>query len=194
MTAWNQIVELAVWGMDQQPDRERYCDHNTMFQIRENAERRVRCGPVWESTSPIVPEATRDLAESHASHAQRADFQREFGGLKRQMQIVDLRRLISFQRRLVFRAEKSNRSGPAQLSWRERADFAFPAERKSDHSADLLSDRPPAVVGFCEDNLIFQWRRPALPKLIRIAAGESYETIPGNFRKEHDDEHCNDAR
>jgi hypothetical protein len=288
MTQWNQIVELAGWGMDQEPDRERYCDHGTMFQVRENAERLLRCRPVWESTSPIVSEATRDLAELLASHAQRADFQREFSGLKWQMQVVDLRRLISFQRRLVFPAEKSKRSGPAQLSWRERVDFAFPAERKSDYTAELttaelvlrstnpnfrvrledqigssercslrvehgspflevaryegrwflrdgyhrawhlirvgvfevpavvieartlrelgaaqpwffsesilLSDRPPAVVDFCEDNLILQWRRPARRKVIRIAVSESFETIPGNLREEHDNEYCNDAR
>lgn len=288
MTVWNQVVELAGWGMDEELDRERYCDPGTIAQIQADAERLVRYRPVWESISPIVPDAVRGLAELLKSPAERADFQREFSGLEWQIQVVDLRRLISFQRRLVLPDEGSRRPDSGPVSWPERVDLAFPPERKSDYEIErgatglvlrsanpdfrvrledrrespercsfrvehgspfmevahyggrwflrdgyhrawrlmragvfevpavvieartlrelgaaqswffaesiLLRDRPPAVMDFCEDNLILQWRRPARRKVIRIAVSESFEIVPGKSREEHDNEYCNEAR
>jgi hypothetical protein len=288
MTVWNQVVELAGWGMDEEPDRERYCDPGTIAQSQADAERLVRHRPVWKSVSPIVPEAARGLAELLKIHTERADFQREFSGLEWQIQVMDLRRLISFQRRLVLPDEGSARPDSGPVSWLERVDLAFPSERKSGYEIErgatelvlrsanpdfrvrledrlespercsfrlehgspfmevahyggrwflrdgyhrasrlmrvgvfevpavvieartlqelgaaqrwffaestLFSDRPPAVMDFCEDNLILQWRRPARRKVIRIAVSDSFETMPVSLREEKEHEYCNDAR
>ena len=137
MTAWNQILELVGWGMDEEPDRERCCDKGTIARSQEDAKRLLRCRSAWESKSPTCSESTCQIADLLARHAQRTDLQREFHGLQWELHVVDLRLLLSFQRRLVLPDEGSTRLDSGPVSWQERVNLAFPAERKSDYSVEL---------------------------------------------------------
>lgn len=127
----NRIVELAAWGFDESPDRDRVVAADDLARVRERAANLVQSCPEWYSISPVLEDATEHLKNRLSTYATRNDVQMEFEGLEWRLAVIDLRRLLSFQRRFVLPAEDTERECHHDFDWQRRLDFAFPPPRAS---------------------------------------------------------------
>lgn len=127
-----RIVELAAWGFDENPDRDRGVAADDLARVRERAANLVQSSPEWDSISPVLEDATEHLKDRLLSYATRNDVQMEFEGLEWRLVVVDLRRLLCSQRRLVLPAEEAEPEGLDDLDWQRRLDLAFPTRRTSE--------------------------------------------------------------
>ena len=118
------ILELSAWGFDDLPER----PLALMDGAQSRAEEVLASRQVWDAHSAIVHEIPVDLQEMLGCIAERDDIQAEFQGLVWQLGVVDLRMLVSFQRRLVLRDEFVESQ---DVPWSRRIDLAFPSHRSS---------------------------------------------------------------
>lgn len=127
----NLILELSAWGFDEVPERS--------FALIDRAQARTEevlaSRPAWDARSAIVHEIPAHLQEMLGLIAGRDDLQAEFQGLVWELGVVDLRLLVSFQRRLVLRDEFVESQ---DVAWSSRIDLAFPPHRSS-YFAHMLS-------------------------------------------------------
>jgi hypothetical protein len=133
----NRIVELAAWGFDESPDRDRCVASDDLARVRERAAKLVKSCPKWHSISPVLDDATEHLKDRLSTYATRTDVQMEFEGLEWRLAVVDLRRLLSFQRRLMLPAEDSEPESHHDFDWQPRLDLAFPPPRASQFTQHL---------------------------------------------------------
>jgi hypothetical protein len=126
MKSENLIIELAAWGLDDNPDR---LAAEGTTRAQERAEAGLRSLPDWNSHSPRVEAISVDIQNALTQHAERNDLREEFDGLAWTLGVVDLRRLVSFQRRLVFHEEIID--GVELHDWTARMQVALPHHRTS---------------------------------------------------------------
>jgi hypothetical protein len=131
MKSENRIVELAAWGFDESPDRDRVVAPDDLARVRESAANLVQSCPEWDSISPVVDDATEHLKDQLSTYATRNDVQMEFEGLEWRLAVIDLRRLLCFQRRLVLPAEDTQPESHHDFAWQRRLDLAFSPPRAS---------------------------------------------------------------
>jgi hypothetical protein len=150
----NQIMELAAWGLDESPDRCCAISADDLDSSRAQAEGCIQYAPAWEPRSALVQDAPEHWSALLSGHAERNDMRTEFEGLDWHIGIVDLRSLVSFQRRLVL-PEQEAADDSGALDWPSRVDLAFPARRDSEfihvvHTAGLTlySENPDINVRF----------------------------------------------
>jgi hypothetical protein len=96
-----EIQELAAWGFDHPVDRGLHGEE----QLRNaacHAHRRLAVRMTYPADSPISVEETRELAGVLATRKDTVALSGEFDGLAWELSIVDLRKLIAFQRRIGF--------------------------------------------------------------------------------------------
>lgn len=147
----NLIIELAAWGLDDNPDRPA-AEGTTRAQAR--AEAGLRSLPDWNSHSPRVEAISVDIQNALTEHAERNDLREEFDGLAWTLGVVDLRRLVSFQRRLILHEEIID---DAELhDWATRIQLALPHRRTSAYQRTwypsgltLRSENPDFTVRWC---------------------------------------------
>jgi hypothetical protein len=122
----NLIIELAAWGLDDNPDRPA-AEGTTRAQAR--AEEGLASLPDWSSRSPRIEALSADIQNALTQNAERDDLREEFHGLAWTLGVVDLRRLVSFQRRLVLNDELID--GREPHDWTARTQVALPRGRNS---------------------------------------------------------------
>ncbi len=137
MRSENRIVELAAWGFDESQDRDQVIAADDLARVRERAATLVQSCPEWDSISPVFDDATQHLKDRLSTYATRNDVQMEFEGLEWRLAVVDLRRLLSFQRRLAFPTEDMESEGYHNFDWQRRLDLAFPPPRVSKYTQRL---------------------------------------------------------
>jgi hypothetical protein len=137
MTRENRIVELAAWGFDESQDRDRVVAADDLARVRERAANLVRSCPEWDSISPVLEDASEHLKDRLSTYATRDDVQMEFEGLEWKLAVIDLRRLLSVQRRLVLPAAEAEPESRDNLDWQRRLDLAFPTRRTSEFTHHL---------------------------------------------------------
>ncbi len=121
----NLVVELAAWGLDENPDR----PAEAITQVQARAQQGLASLPDWYSRSPRIEFLSVDLQNALIQNAERDDLRAEFHGLEWTLGIVDLRLLVSFQRRLVLDDETSD--GLEPHDWTARMQIALPHGRTS---------------------------------------------------------------
>ena len=126
----NLILELSAWGFDDVPER----PFALIDGARTHAEEVLASRRVWNGRSAIVHEIPLKLQEMLERIVERDDVQAEFQGLIWELGVVDLRMLLSFQRRLVLRDEFVESQDGV---WSSRIDLAFPPHRSSCFAHDL---------------------------------------------------------
>lgn len=138
----NLIIELSAWGFDDVPER----PFALIDGARAPAEEVLASHRVWDGRSAIVHEIPLDLQEMLGRIAERNAIRAEFHGLVWELGVVDLRMLVSFQRRLVLRDEFVESQ---DVAWPSRIDLAFPPDRSSGfahklscNALTLISDNP----------------------------------------------------
>lgn len=136
MSLQNEIVELAAWGFDESVERDHAIASEELARRQQQARRFIQSQSDWENTSALLKDLPKDCSILLSQHANRDDMRAEFDGLDWQVGVVDLRRLISFQRRLVL-AQPDSAEPRDAVDWPARVDIAFPWRRRSEFTHDL---------------------------------------------------------
>jgi hypothetical protein len=81
----------------------------------------------------LLAEETENIRHLLTEYAQRTDLQEEHEGLDWTLGVVDLRRLLAFQRRLVFSLTRQHSLIPQQDDWSELISLAVGSRRGTEH-------------------------------------------------------------
>lgn len=111
------VRELAAWGLDPYAFRP-----STAMPCGED---RVRGRSVYMQRSALLQAESRTYEAALRPHAERADLLLEMNGLDWSLGVVDLRHLLSFQRRLSFDPRAPGQPVPAAQDWSGLIDFSF---------------------------------------------------------------------
>jgi hypothetical protein len=136
MSVQNEIVELAAWGFDESVERDEAVASEELAHSEQRARQVIQSQIDWNNTSPLLNHLPNDGSFLLSQHANRDDLKAEFDGLDWHVGAVDLRRLISFQRRLVLAQPDSEEHRDA-VDWPARVDIAFSWRRRSEFTHDL---------------------------------------------------------
>jgi hypothetical protein len=135
-----QIRELAAWGFNSQAGRGSLACEDFECAARK-ARRKLEARGPYQSESPLCVEETRNLASEFAERIEPVAASGEFDGLAWQPAIVDLRKLIAFQRQIRFACDDDFRIEKTP-TWRHLFDLALPINRKQPHFAvSVTADR-----------------------------------------------------
>lgn len=116
-TASVNVRELAGWGLDSyafRPPSAVPCGEDRVWQR-----------PAYLQTSALIEAESRTHEAALRPHAARADLLLEMNGLDWSLGMVDLRHLLSFQRRLSFDSKAPGQPLPAAQDWPALIDFSF---------------------------------------------------------------------
>jgi hypothetical protein len=128
-----EIRELAAWGFDPQADRgSLVCEQ--LEDAARKARHRLKVRKPYEADSSISVEATGIQADALAARCESIAASDEFDGLVWQPAIVDLRKLIAFQRRIGF-AKDDHFQIEQAATWQHLLDLALPITLTQPHYA-----------------------------------------------------------
>jgi hypothetical protein len=133
-------VELAAWDFDSYEFRPELLDARKTNEARGRVLHRQ---PHLSSTA-FCEEETQLVLHSIDRHRSRPDLHAEMLGLEWSLGVVDLRRLLAFQRRLSFNESLPALTVPAQDDWIGLVDIAFAPPRPVVY--DLVHDEPSSTV------------------------------------------------
>lgn len=97
----HDIWELAAWGFDHPVDRGSL-GQSLLQNAEADAHRLVSTRMPYAANSPVCAEQTRRLAGALAIRKDTVALSGEFADLEWELSVVDLRKLIAFQRRIGF--------------------------------------------------------------------------------------------
>jgi hypothetical protein len=129
------VHELIAWTLDEYPYR------SSTISVRpeefakqfEQAQKRLAEREPYECCPALRAEETESIKHLLAPHAQRTDLREEYEGLDWTLGVVDLRRLLAYQRRLTFRSAQHLSSIPQQGDWSQLISLAFGPRRDTRH-------------------------------------------------------------
>jgi hypothetical protein len=130
------VRELIAWGLDEYPYRSYAADlgQEGFAKQVEQAQQRLTQYECYSGCSALLPEEeTESIRHLFTSYAQRADLHEEYEGLDWTLGVVDLRRLLAFQRRLVFNLTRQHSLIPQQDDWPELISLAVGSRRGTEH-------------------------------------------------------------
>lgn len=136
MSLHQEIVELAAWGFDESSERDHAVASEELARRQQRARQLIQSQPDWENTCALLHDLPKDCSVPLSQHANRDDLKAEFDALDWHIGAVDLRRLISFQRRLAL-AQPNSAEHRNALDWPARVDIALPWRRRSEFTQDL---------------------------------------------------------
>jgi hypothetical protein len=129
------VHELIAWELDEYPFR----DDAAGFGLGELAQRTARAREVLAQRKchvdgdALLADETESIRHLLVLAAQRDDLQQEFEGLDWKLGVVDLRRLLAFQRRLIFDPARQTPMLLGQDDWRGLISLAIGARRNTEH-------------------------------------------------------------
>ena len=140
------VCELIAWGLDDYPyggdaRQEGFAKH------AERAQHRLAERERHTSCPALLEEETKSISYLLTECGLRSDLHEEFEGLDWTLGVVDLRRLLAFQRRLVFSPERHASPMPQRDDWSRLIPLSLGSQRgtkhrlvchpNSDHSLDV---------------------------------------------------------
>lgn len=130
------VHELIAWTLDEYPYRSSTIGprpEELAKQIEQAQQRLTECEP-YEGCPAWLAEETECIRHLlTAARAQRTDLQEEYKGLDWALGVVDLRRLLAFQRRLVFNSAQRPSPTPQQDDWSQLVSLALGSRRGTKH-------------------------------------------------------------
>lgn len=120
------IRELAAWGFDHPVDRGVFGEEQ-LRDAASHAHRRLAVRMPYPDNSPIAIEKHSELASLLATRNDTVAMSGAFDGLAWELSIVDLRKLIAFQRR-IGSSPRDNRPIQRDASPQELLDLALPLQ------------------------------------------------------------------
>lgn len=129
------VYELMAWGLDEYSYRSSATnlgDEKIARQV-DQARRRLGRRKCYASCRALLGEETESIEHLLAATAQRTDLQEEYEGFDWMLGVVDLHRLLAFQRRLVFSPTRYFSPIPGQDNWPELISLALGSRRNTEH-------------------------------------------------------------
>jgi hypothetical protein len=117
-----RVRELVAWGLDENGFRPRIEALPTLI---DSACLKVSGGEAFVPADPSFLDAPASVSDLLEQQLSRSDLRSEMNGLNWTTGIVDLRRLLAFQRRLIFDDQSPCLEAPASDDWAALAAFAF---------------------------------------------------------------------
>ncbi len=167
-----EVRELAAWGFDRYDFRPSPVQPGGVDLVSQR--------PAYEQGPALLQAETLLQQAMFVPHARRPDLLLEMEGLEWSLEIVDLRYLLSFQRRLSFDLAVVQPSVPAADDWPGLLNFTFP--RLKPLLCDVLL-RDAHTLDFCSANPNLQVRLSADRTQPVLAYGGSAFFEVATFRK-----------
>lgn len=127
--------ELIAWGLDEYPYRNSAMSPRSRKFAKqvERAQQRLAERECHASCPALLAEENESIDHILAECKQRSDLQVEYEGLDWTLGVVDLRRLLAFQRRLVFSAVHDAPHIPQQDDWPQLLSLTIGLQRSTEH-------------------------------------------------------------
>src|ERR1700751_4228415 len=116
-----RTIELVAWDFDEYKSRPETIDSERPVKARQLVVQRQ----LDHSSSALCEEETQRLRDTLNRQQSRLDLHAEMMGLDWSLGVVDLRRLLAFQRRLSFNATLPAITVPPQSDWDRLIEIAF---------------------------------------------------------------------
>lgn len=126
------VHELIAWGLDEYPYGGDARQEGFAKQA-ERAQHRLAERERYASCPALLEEETKNINHLLSKCGLRSDFHEEYEGLDWKLGVVDLRRLLAFQRRLVFSAERQASPVPHRDDWSRLIQLALGSQRETKH-------------------------------------------------------------
>jgi len=128
-----QIRELIAWGLDSGVDRGSASlpASEAIHLVAEKARHALQMRRPMQQSSPLLHRETKEIATILQAQRKRGDLMREFERFDWELHVVDLRKLLAFQRRLIFREGKACHALDS-ADWQQLVALAFPERRQGD--------------------------------------------------------------
>jgi hypothetical protein len=126
------VHELIAWGLDEYPHRDDARQEECAKHI-EQAQRRLAEGERYASCPALLEAETKSISHLLSECGLRSDLHEEYEGLDWTLGVVDLRRLLAFQRRLVFSSERHASPLPHSDDWSRLIPLALGPRKDTKH-------------------------------------------------------------
>jgi len=143
------IRELAGWLLDEDEYRPVTYDRGKQARAQQLIFQRAP----FESLSALLEDETAALQDLLARHASRSDLQAEMTGLRWSLGVVDLRRLVAFQRRIALRSTQQMLPVPHVDDWPALAAVSFAVSKPPEYEIIRKPDANTIVLRSCNPNL-----------------------------------------
>jgi len=164
-----RTIELVAWDFDAYKPRPESFDHEKPVKARDLVfQRRLD-----HCSSALCEEETRLLRDTFDTQLSRHDLQAEMRDLDWSLGVVDLRRLLAFQRRLSFDSTLPVMNVPPQYDWGGLIEIAFASPNPV--ICDVIHDRNKKTVTLQSSNPNVQLKvtqDPAMP--VAVYAGSPF--------------------
>lgn len=129
------VHELIAWKLDEYPYRDSAIAgrQDKFSQQIARAQRQLATQNCYVSCPALLVEQTEGVRDLLEIAAQRTDLQKEYEQLDWMLGIVDLRRLLAFQRRLIFSPTHFLSRIPLPDDWTQLISLALGSRRNTDH-------------------------------------------------------------
>jgi hypothetical protein len=129
------VHELIAWDLDEYPYRNFSVGHQRdgFTKQIEWAQQKLAERECHASCPALLAEESKNVDHLFAECRQRSDLQAEYEGLAWTLGVVDLHRLLAFQRRLVFSPGRHTSPTPQQDDWPQLISFTVGLQRDTEH-------------------------------------------------------------
>jgi hypothetical protein len=129
------VHELIAWELDEYPYRSSAMGlrREEFAKQVERAQQRLAERERHETCTALLAEEPEGIDFLLAECKQRSDLRAEYEGLDWTLGVVDLRRLLAFQRRLVFSTGRHTSPTPKKDDWPQLISFTVGLRRDTEH-------------------------------------------------------------
>lgn len=128
------VHELIAWELDEYLYRNSAIDTEQELAKRlEHAQGRLAEREHFAGCSALLAKETDSIRHLLIDAKQHIDMQEDYEGLDWSLGVVDLRRLLAFQRRLVFNSMQRTAPVPKQDNWPQLISLAVGLRRNTEH-------------------------------------------------------------
>jgi hypothetical protein len=143
------IREMAGWPLDEDEYRPTTYDRGKQARAQRLVAQRAR----FEPSSALLEVETAAVQDLLAQHASRSDLLAEMTGLTWSLGVVDLRRLIAFQRRIATNPSRPTLPTPNVDDWQALTAVSFGLSRPPEYEMIRNPDTNTIVLRSCNPNL-----------------------------------------
>ena len=135
------VHELIAWDLDDYPYRDAAAgvDSVKLAEKAKRARAKLAERDQYLETTALLERETKDIQDLLKVAAQREDLQSEYEDLDWTLAVIDIRRLLAFQRRLVFGCVSQAPILPERHDWLQLISLAIGSQRSTKHV--LIHDR-----------------------------------------------------
>ena len=129
------VRELIAWDLDDYPYRDAAAgvDSVKLDERTKRARAQLAERDRYTGTTALLEQETKDIEDLLKVAAEREDLQGEYENLDWTLAVIDIRRLLAFQRRLVFGCALQAPIVPDRDDWPQLISLAIGSQRSTEH-------------------------------------------------------------